>query len=82
MLIRELFVNANARNRARPNPSTGRVPTPKTLGGPEVSVKNGEDPRVPLADVAHRPENPFFARSFVNRVWAHYFGVGLVNPVG
>jgi hypothetical protein len=26
------------------------------------------------------PENPFFARSFVNRVWAHYFGVGLVNP--
>ncbi len=27
------------------------------------------------------PENPFFAQSFVNRVWAHYFGVGLVNPV-
>jgi hypothetical protein len=27
------------------------------------------------------PANPFFARSFVNRVWAHYFGVGLVNPV-
>ena len=27
------------------------------------------------------PDNPFFARSFVNRVWAHYFGVGIVNPV-
>jgi hypothetical protein len=27
------------------------------------------------------PDNPYFARSFVNRVWAHYFGVGLVEPV-
>src|SRR5262249_15214510 len=27
------------------------------------------------------PDNPFFARSFANRVWAHYFGVGLVDPV-
>ena len=24
---------------------------------------------------------PFFARSFVNRVWGHYFGVGIVHPV-
>jgi hypothetical protein len=29
----------------------------------------------------HDPDNPFFARSFVNRVWAHYLGVGLVHPV-
>src|SRR5262249_33286030 len=28
-----------------------------------------------------RPDNPFFARAFVNRVWAHYLGVGLVEPV-
>jgi hypothetical protein len=28
-----------------------------------------------------QPDNPYFARSFVNRVWAHYFGVGLVEPV-
>ncbi|MCG8652361.1 MAG: DUF1549 and DUF1553 domain-containing protein, partial [Pirellulales bacterium] len=27
------------------------------------------------------PENPYFARSFVNRVWAAYFGIGLVDPV-
>ena len=26
------------------------------------------------------PDNPFFARAFVNRVWAHYFGVGIVDP--
>lgn len=26
-------------------------------------------------------QNPYFARSFVNRVWAAYFGVGQVDPV-
>jgi uncharacterized protein DUF1549/uncharacterized protein DUF1553 len=81
VLIREVFINANARNRTRPNPSTGRSPTPKALGGPEIAVKGGDDPRVPLAEWLTSPENPFFAKSFVNRVWAHYFGVGLVNPV-
>jgi hypothetical protein len=34
-----------------------------------------------LFDWLRRPDNPFFARSFVNRIWAHYFGVGLVDPV-
>jgi hypothetical protein len=57
------------------------VPTLKALGGPAVAVKPGEDPRKPLADWLTKPDNPYFARSFVNRVWAHYFGVGLVNPV-
>jgi hypothetical protein len=77
--IRELFVGTA--NRMRPNPATGRVPTPKALGGPEVAVRAGEDPRAKLAAWVTAPDNPFFARSFVNRVWAHYFGVGLVNPV-
>ena len=27
------------------------------------------------------PDNPFFARTLVNRIWAHYFGVGIVHPV-
>ncbi|MEM9657535.1 MAG: DUF1549 domain-containing protein, partial [Planctomycetota bacterium] len=26
-------------------------------------------------------DNPYFARNFVNRVWAVYFGVGVVDPV-
>ena len=34
-----------------------------------------------LFDWLHAPDNPYFARSFVNRVWGHYFGVGLVDPV-
>jgi hypothetical protein len=54
---------------------------PKALGGPEIKVAKGEDARVALFDWLRSPDNPYFARSFVNRVWAHYFGVGLVDPV-
>ncbi|MBA4189644.1 MAG: hypothetical protein C0467_16790 [Planctomycetaceae bacterium] len=79
-LVRELFI-APAAKGAKPNPATGRVPTPKALGGPEITAKAGEDARAKLATWMTSPENQFFARSFVNRVWAHYFGIGLVNPV-
>ena len=27
------------------------------------------------------PENPWFAASFANRVWAHFMGMGIVEPV-
>ena len=43
--------------------------------------KAGEDVRAKLVRLDASPDNPFFARSFVNRVWGHYFGVGLVDPV-
>ena len=34
-----------------------------------------------LADWMTAPENPFFARAAVNRIWAQLFGIGLVDPV-
>jgi hypothetical protein len=77
--VRELF--ASPRGRGRPNPATNTVPPPRALGGDVIEVKSGEDARAKLAEWLTAPENPFFARAFVNRVWAHYFGVGLVNPV-
>ncbi len=79
-LIREMFVSAVG-NRMRPNPATNKIPLPKTLGGDVISVKPGEDPRAKLAEWLTAADNPFFAKAFVNRAWAHYFGVGLVNPV-
>jgi hypothetical protein len=82
LLLRELFVPQQiANNRLRPNPATGKVPVPKALGGPEIPLQPGVDPRVRLAQWLTAPDNPYFARAFVNRVWAHYFGVGLVHPV-
>ena len=51
----------------------------RALGGPELP--SGGDPRWRLFDWLVAPENPYFAPSFVNRVWAVYFGTGLVDPV-
>lgn len=78
--MREVFVG---RNPARPltHPDTNKPLPPQTLGGPEIKAKAGDDPRVPLWEWMRDPKNPFFARSFVNRVWGHYFGVGIVHPV-
>lgn len=44
----------------------------------ELSVD--DDPREALADWMTSPENPWFAKSLVNRYWKHFFGRGLVDP--
>src|SRR4029077_520372 len=64
-----------------PDPDTGRRLAPKILGGPEVAVEPGQDQRAVLFNWLRTPDNPFFARSFANRVWGHYLGVGIVDPV-
>jgi hypothetical protein len=37
--------------------------------------------RTALADWMTSPENPYFARAAANRLWAHFFGTGLADPV-
>jgi hypothetical protein len=54
---------------------------PKLLGGAEVAYEDGQDPRVALWEWMRSPDNPYFAPSLVNRLWAHYFGVGMVEPI-
>jgi hypothetical protein len=78
--LREVFV-ARRPGRILPHPDTLKPLSPKALGGPEITVEPGEDPREALFTWMRSPDNPFFARSFANRVWGHYFGVGIVNPV-
>jgi hypothetical protein len=88
-LVREVFVGAPAAGggkgqqvgKALPHPETGKALAPKALGGPEIAVSRSADARAELYGWLRSPENPFFARSFVNRVWGHYFGVGIVDPV-
>jgi hypothetical protein len=82
VLVREMHFNPEARSaRLRPVAGTSRVAQPKALGGPTLPHHAGRDTRAKLWEWMHDPDNPFFARSFVNRVWAHYLGVGLVDPV-
>ncbi len=53
---------------------------PKLLGGKAVDLSTATDPRKPVMDWMRSKDNPYFARAFVNRVWATDFGRGIVNP--
>lgn len=57
-----------------------RVMEPKYLGGEAPDAK-GADRRELLASWLTSPENPFFSTSVANRVWSHFFGRGIVEPV-
>lgn len=54
---------------------------PKILGGPVVAPETNDDPRVAMWEWMRAPDNPYFARNIVNRLWAHYFSVGIVDPI-
>lgn len=45
-----------------------------------ITVPAGQDPRAVVMAWLRRPDNPYFARAMVNRVWAHYFGRGIIDP--
>ena len=62
------------------HPVGGRAMPPKFLGGPAPDLK-GTDRRVALGTWLASPENPYFAQNFTNRVWAHFFGRGIIEPV-
>ncbi len=58
----------------------GQVMAPRFLGGETPDVR-GKDRRQVLGDWLASPENPFFARNIANIVWAHFFGIGIIEPV-
>ncbi|REJ88795.1 MAG: DUF1553 domain-containing protein [Planctomycetota bacterium] len=68
-------------NRSLMVPGTDRVVSARFLGGDEAEFSRTSSPRDVLADWFVSQENPFFARAAVNRIWAHHFGVGLVDPL-
>jgi hypothetical protein len=79
-IVKEVFL-APTNVRSLPDPDTKRPLRPKALGGPEIAYEKGKDMREALFQWMRSPDNPFFARAFVNRIWGHYFGVGIVHPV-
>jgi hypothetical protein len=62
-------------------PKTGRPQPPAPLDGTPLALDDPGDRREPLADWLVDPKNPYFTRAIVNRVWANFFGLGLVEPV-
>ena len=62
-------------------PSTGRPQPPRPLDAEAVAFDDPTDRRVHLARWLTSPDNRYFSRSIANRVWANFFGVGLVEKV-
>jgi len=62
-------------------PGTTKVARAVLPGEQETKWRRGASGRDVLADWITAPDNPYFARAAVNRVWARFFGVGLVDPV-
>jgi hypothetical protein len=54
---------------------------PKFLDGKKISQNADVPRRAELAKLICGPENEMLAKSFVNRMWAHFMGRGFVNPV-
>jgi hypothetical protein len=81
----EVYIQAPPKEKSGANKkgdrvAASRVITPKVLGGDEVVDDSYDDPRQPLMDWLRQKDNPYFARAIVNRVWAQYFNVGIVEP--
>jgi len=61
-------------------PGTKKVVTASHLDGSTPAWRPRADTREILAEWVTAPDNPYFARAVVNRVWARFFGVGLIEP--
>ncbi len=63
------------------HPVTGEIMTAAPLGAAKLITPSGKDPRSTLANWMLVPDNPYFAKAMVNRIWGQFFGRGIVHPV-
>ncbi len=66
---------------ATKHPRTGEEIFAHPLGEPMPSTSPPGDRRKLLADWMTAPQNPFFAKNLANRMWAHFLGRGIIEPV-
>ena len=62
-------------------PRTGENLKPRPLDRAATDIAAGEDPRQSLVRWMTDPGNEHFSGAMVNRLWKHFLGVGLVEPV-
>jgi hypothetical protein len=63
------------------HPRTGDAVPAHALGAAPAEFKNVSDRRHLLADWMTASDNSYFAPAICNRIWSHYFGRGLVDPI-
>ena len=74
-------VRENGKGRPAKLPESAKIVPAKFLQGEEPTLETSAPYRPVLAKWLTSPENPFFARAMVNRLWAQFFGRGIVEPV-
>jgi Protein of unknown function (DUF1549)/Protein of unknown function (DUF1553) len=62
-------------------PDTERDVSAAFLDGSSPTWAEGATARGKLAEWVTSRENRYFSRALANRMWAHFFGMGLVDPV-
>jgi hypothetical protein len=62
-------------------PGTERTVQARFLDGARPEWKPKVRARARLAEWMTAADNPYFARAAANRLWAHFFGIGIVEPV-
>jgi Protein of unknown function (DUF1553)/Protein of unknown function (DUF1549)/Bacterial Ig-like domain (group 2) len=67
-------------NASAAHPKSGQQLKPKGLDAEPASLQPADDPRAALVEWMVQPNNPFFAKSLVNRYWKHFMGTGMVEP--
>jgi hypothetical protein len=80
-------VPAGPQSKPRPRgeikiPETERTVKARFLGGKEPTWKAPTGTRPTLAEWMTSPDNKFFARAIVNRLWTYFFGTGLIEETG
>jgi hypothetical protein len=86
MGVKDTYENDESEITLKP---AGEVISPKTKKRVDAKYLDGatetegldEDIRVKLAKWVTSPQNPWFARAIVNRVFKHYMGRGIVEPL-
>ncbi len=73
--------NSNKNPVGTSQPRTGQFLKPQPLDRSISNVQPTDDPREKLVAWMTDPSNAYFAGAMANRVWKHYLGVGLVEPV-
>jgi hypothetical protein len=63
------------------HPKTGQPALPRIPGVAFIDAEDPESQRERLSAWLTSPDNPFFARAAVNRIWHELMGRGLVEPI-
>jgi hypothetical protein len=62
-------------------PNSDKTVVARFFDGTDPEWSTERTPRQELANWLTSPTNPFFGKNMANRMWAHFFGYGILDPI-